>query len=220
LYDKESGEKMKSKIATGLLVVAGLFFVLGAAGPYPQCAYDEARVRYILADISLGGSIGYYRGFPDNPNAHEALRRWQRGVRVVNLDQFERPFEDGGFGIVYVGTCDLIDGLDVDLNTDYETGYYQAPEPRCVVSYVNVHTRTTHLHNSLYHQPSHHPPPPHNPPNNPPPNNPPPHNPPSQDPVRPGAQTPEPIPGSEPPVRGNRDIPDTDDEMIKRVARP
>jgi hypothetical protein len=80
--------------------------------------WNEARVRYIMADISLGGPISYYRGFPGDPNAVEALRRWDNGVRVTNKNRFERHVEDGGPGITYKGTLDVIDGMDVKLNTD------------------------------------------------------------------------------------------------------
>jgi hypothetical protein len=84
-----------------------------------QPAYRETRVRYIMAVLSLGGPISYYRGFPDDANAVEALRRWDNGVRVTNKSYFERHVEDGGPGITYRGTRTVIDGMDVKLTTDY-----------------------------------------------------------------------------------------------------
>jgi hypothetical protein len=81
--------------------------------------YDEARVRYILADSQLGGVIDYYRQFPNDSSATEAVRRWDAGIRVVNIDQFERKIVDGkGWQVVYAGTDILIDGMDVKLTTD------------------------------------------------------------------------------------------------------
>ncbi len=62
-------------------------------------SYNEARVRYILLDISLGGPIDYYRGFPNDPNAVEAVNRWDAGVRVRNIENFERKIVDGYWSI-------------------------------------------------------------------------------------------------------------------------
>lgn len=125
---------MKHKNVITIILMLGIFFLIGAANQAQ--AYNEARVRYILADISLGGSIAYYRDFPNNPNAREALQRWERGVRVLNIDQFDRCDEVGGAGIVYAGTCDVIDGMDVDLTSDHPA-YYRAPHVRIVMPDFN-----------------------------------------------------------------------------------
>ncbi|MCI0472750.1 MAG: hypothetical protein L0Y76_04115, partial [Ignavibacteria bacterium] len=135
---KESEEKMRHKTLITTIIILGMFFVLGATNELQ--AYNEARVRYILCDISLGGSIGYYRDFPNNPNAREALRRWRKGVRVLNLDEFEREMD---FGVVYAGTCDIIDGMDVDLTTDHECRqcnhrHYITPGVQCVFPHINI----------------------------------------------------------------------------------
>jgi hypothetical protein len=82
---------------------------------------DEARVRYILADAQLGDVIDYYRQFADDPAVFDALDRWDWGVRVVNLGDFERIINgDAGWQVVYTGTNTLIDGMDVILTTDTE----------------------------------------------------------------------------------------------------
>jgi hypothetical protein len=82
-------------------------------------AYDEATIRYILADAELGGVIDYYRQFLDQPNVAEAICRWDNGVRVQNLSNFERKIVgDQGWKIVYTGTENLINGLDVVLSSD------------------------------------------------------------------------------------------------------
>jgi hypothetical protein len=41
--------------------------------------FNEARVRYIITDSQLGGVIGYYRQFPDDPNA---VRQSLDGMRA------------------------------------------------------------------------------------------------------------------------------------------
>jgi hypothetical protein len=87
--------------------------------PPPPGPYDEARVRYIIADSQLGGVIGYYRQFPNDPNAVEAVQRWDAGIRVVNINDFERIIVgDLGWRVVYAGTDIPIDGMDVILTTD------------------------------------------------------------------------------------------------------
>ncbi len=81
--------------------------------------FDEARVRYIMADIAVGGPLSYYTGFPNDPNASEAVRRWLlAGVRVVNAENFKRRMVNGSWTIVYIGTTSMISGDDVRLTSD------------------------------------------------------------------------------------------------------
>lgn len=80
---------------------------------------EEARIRYILVDSQLGNVIDYYRQFTDQPAVAEAVARWDQGVRVVNIDQFERKIvSQAGWKVVYVGTTHAIDGMAVTLTTD------------------------------------------------------------------------------------------------------
>jgi len=79
--------------------------------------YDEAQVRYILADIQLGGVDAYYRQWSDQAMAVEAIRRWDAGVRVTNIESFERKVV-GAWMVVYQGTSTQISGWDVILSTD------------------------------------------------------------------------------------------------------
>ncbi len=84
-------------------------------------AYDEERVRYILADLALGGPYGYYTNFPNDSNAREATLRWRNGIRVINADDFERKIVGNkGWTIVYYGTNDQIYGMHVKLTTDIQ----------------------------------------------------------------------------------------------------
>lgn len=95
-------------------------------------SYDEAQVRYILADAQLGNVIGYYRSFLDQPAVAEAVRRWDAGVRVTNISQFERKIVgDKGWQVVYAGTDTLINGMDVQLSTD------AAPATGLILTIVN-----------------------------------------------------------------------------------
>lgn len=80
---------------------------------------EEARVRYTLADAQLGNVIDYYRQYLDQPAVAEAVRRWDEGIRVVNINQFERKIvANAGWKIIYSGTDNTITGLSVILTTD------------------------------------------------------------------------------------------------------
>ncbi len=69
-----------------------------------QVDYDEAQVRYRLADSQLGGAIGFYRRHKDATSV-EACNRWDAGGRVVNIKQFQRKVVQGkGWQIVIRGT--------------------------------------------------------------------------------------------------------------------
>lgn len=84
---------------------------------------DEAIVRNILADIAFG-SEDFYRTEITSPENvfimewDEALRRWDAGITVTNLDQFERRLVNGYWIITYAGTDNPINGLDVILSSD------------------------------------------------------------------------------------------------------
>lgn len=76
----------------------------------------EARIRYIMADIALMQSMEYYKGFPEDPEAVEAINRFYAGYGIQNLSDFERKDIPGiGWQIVYAGTNTTIYGMDVIL---------------------------------------------------------------------------------------------------------
>ena len=79
--------------------------------------WSEMEVRYILADIALGGPVDYYRARTDVPDAVEALRRYDAGVQCMNSAEFERTFVRGrgGWEILYAGTSRRLWGYDVKL---------------------------------------------------------------------------------------------------------
>ena len=84
-------------------------------------AYPETNVRYFLADISLGGSIEFYRRVAEE--AHEmgcleAVTRWDNGIRVTNLEQFERKRLKGKVVITRRDAETRISGMEVTLSSD------------------------------------------------------------------------------------------------------
>ena len=84
-------------------------------------AYPETNVRYFLADISLGGSIEFYRRVAEE--AHEmgcleAVSRWDNGIRVTNLEQFDRKRLNGKVVITRRDSEARISGMEVTLSSD------------------------------------------------------------------------------------------------------
>jgi len=80
---------------------------------------NESHVRHILADIQLNWLTYYhYRTNAANEETAEALRRWNVGVRVLNIGRFERKRINQEWQIVYAGTEDSILGTDIVLNSD------------------------------------------------------------------------------------------------------
>lgn len=79
---------------------------------------NESRVRYILTDIQLMNAPDSYRAQIADEEAAEALRRWDAGVRVANIDQFKRILSNGQWQIVYAGSGNPIKGLDISLTSD------------------------------------------------------------------------------------------------------
>ena len=79
---------------------------------------NESHVRYILVDIQLMNMPDPYRAQINDEETAEALRRWDAGVRVANIDQFKRVMNEGQWQIVYAGSEKPIKGSDVNLTGD------------------------------------------------------------------------------------------------------
>jgi hypothetical protein len=84
-------------------------------------AFPETNVRYFLVDIYLGGGREFYHHLAES--AHEmgcqdAVARYDAGVKITNLDQFERKQVDGKTLITRKGSNERISGMDVRLSTD------------------------------------------------------------------------------------------------------
>ena len=79
---------------------------------------NESFVRYMLADSQLGDVADEYRVKMTNEETAEALRRWDAGVRVSNIKQFERKIIQGQWQIVSVGTENRARGMEIKLTSD------------------------------------------------------------------------------------------------------
>lgn len=95
--------------------------------PLPQISNtDEARIRYIIADIQLGGVYDYYQSASDQ-EAIEAVRRWDQGIKVANISYFDRKIVGNlGWQIVYIGTDSSVNGMDIELTSP---PVYLSPTP-------------------------------------------------------------------------------------------
>jgi hypothetical protein len=93
----------------------------------PENRKLEAQVRYILADISLGGEdvLKYYKdqaaAEPDNPDLEparislEILQQAEKSNIVANPSAFERKPLRGGTSVVDAGTEFVQPGLDIRI---------------------------------------------------------------------------------------------------------
>lgn len=84
-------------------------------------AYPEANVRYFMADMFLGGSRDFYwrtAEIAHEMGCLEAVLRFDAGVKVTNLDQFERKQVDGKVLITRKGSNERIGGSVVKLSSD------------------------------------------------------------------------------------------------------
>jgi hypothetical protein len=85
---------------------------------YTPTSTNESHVRHMLVDMQLSGNIDFYRARIRDEETAEAVRRWDAGVRVVNVDEFERKMVDDRLHIVYTGTRNPILGSDPILTID------------------------------------------------------------------------------------------------------
>lgn len=86
-------------------------------------AYPEVNVRYFMADMALGGSRDFYwrtAEIAHEMGCLEAVLRHDAGVKITNLDQFERKQVEGKVTITRTGSNKRISGSEVKLSTDLE----------------------------------------------------------------------------------------------------
>lgn len=82
------------------------------------CGTDDDRISYIIADIQLGDVEGYYRSFINDPVVAEALRLWDTGVRVTNIDAFERHIVgDKGWSVTDVSSEHLFSCAAIQVSS-------------------------------------------------------------------------------------------------------
>ena len=95
---------------------------------WQQVVWREPQVRYLLADMTLGGNVAMYRDYATrekDPDSREAIRLWDAGSRVVNTNGFEHRWVTNKFGkdgrvmrIVFRGSARTITGNEVLLSSD------------------------------------------------------------------------------------------------------
>jgi hypothetical protein len=108
---------------------------LAQAADWQSVVWREPQVRYLLADMTLGGNVQLYRDYATterDPDSREAVRLWDAGVRVINKDAFERKWVANPHGkdgrvmrVVLRGSNRTIAGDEVLLGSDL--GFEQAP---------------------------------------------------------------------------------------------
>ncbi len=91
--------------------------------------YKEPHVRYLIADMTLGGSPDYYKQHAHDSVPATALKEWEAGARLMNTNQFERRRIQTPYGksmrVVFKGTERTATGADVLLTLDLT--FEQAP---------------------------------------------------------------------------------------------
>ena len=122
--------------------------VLGASGhaqsaDWQSVIWREPQVRYLLADMTLGGNTKLYRDYAAterDPDSREAIRLWDAGARVVNTNEFERRWVTNRFGkdgrvmrIVHHGSDRTITGTEVLLTSDFG---FQDPAVRVALLHI------------------------------------------------------------------------------------
>lgn len=103
---------------------------VGQSADWQEVVYREPQVRYLLADMTLGGSVELYRTYAareKDPDSREAIRLWAAGARVLNREQFERKWVPNIYGedgkvmrVVFRGTNRTITGNEVILTSDLQ----------------------------------------------------------------------------------------------------
>jgi hypothetical protein len=104
------------------------FLATAQSADWTQVIWREPQVRYLLADMTLGGTISLYRGYATtegDPDSREAIRLWDSGARMVNTNEFERRWVTNQFGkdghvmrVVLRGSSRTITGNEVLLTSD------------------------------------------------------------------------------------------------------
>ena len=114
-------------VALAVWWVAGLTTgVLAQSADWQKVIWREPQVRYLLADMCLGGNVAMYGSYAaEDPDSREAARLWNAGVRVVNTNELERGWITNRFGkdgrvmrVVQRGSNRTITGNEVLLSND------------------------------------------------------------------------------------------------------
>ena len=134
------------KQATISAIILGLPILCCAqAADWQEVIWREPQVRYLMADMQLGGSIDLYRKYAveeRDPDSREAIRLWDSGARVVNTADFERRWLKEPLGkdgkvmrIVSRKTNRAIRGMEVMLTSDF---HVQQGEVRRLIAMLTL----------------------------------------------------------------------------------
>lgn len=128
--------KLQSNARRKITVVLATLLAVVAVGPrvsaqsadWTEVIWRDPQVRYLLADMTLGGNVQLYRDYAGkerDPDSREAIRLWDGGARVVNANDFERRWVTNKFGkdgrvmrVVWRGTHRTITGNEAVLSSD------------------------------------------------------------------------------------------------------
>ena len=123
--------QISKMFAHALLAAAACFMEpsgLAQSADWQSVIWREPQVRYLLADMTLGGNTKLYRDYATkerDPDSREAIRLWDTGARVVNTNEFERHWVTNQFGkdgrvmrVVFRGSNRTITGNEVLLSSD------------------------------------------------------------------------------------------------------
>ena len=80
-------------VAVVLWAALGAAKITAQSADWQEVVWREPQVRYLLADMTLGGNTKLYRDYATaerDPDLREAIRLWDAGLRVVNTNEFER----------------------------------------------------------------------------------------------------------------------------------
>jgi len=128
---------MKAIVLSTCIALLSAARVIAQSADWQQVVWREPQVRYLLADMSLGGNAQLYRDYAAkerDPDSREAIRLWDSGARVVNTNEFERKWVTNQFGkdgrvmrVVQRGSNRTISGNEVLLTSD---GAFSEPQVR------------------------------------------------------------------------------------------
>jgi hypothetical protein len=130
--------------------------VQAQSADWQSVVWREPQVRYLLADLTLGGNAALYRDYATrekDPDSREAIRLWEAGVRVVNTNEFERRWVTNKLAkngramrVVFRGSNRTITGDEVLLTSDL--GFYQG-QMRGIILALTMGTPVTDFTNRL-----------------------------------------------------------------------
>ena len=112
-----------------LLILAVLASLAAIASLPAAEVYKEPHVRYLIADMTLGGSPDYYKQHAHDSVPATALKEWEAGARLMETNRFERRRIQTPYGesmrVLFKGTERTVTGADLLLTSDLT--FEQAP---------------------------------------------------------------------------------------------